>query len=317
MALGCHNAIAYTLHMKIRVLSRTLVWLALLLAAGCSSTPTHNPPPKARVSKQSADYWALVAVEAMQIRGDSSLALANIRRAGEAEPQSTDLAWLWVSLCLRAKGCAPEPLEARLRKLDPGNAAVWVAPLARAQAQQDAPSEVQILDTIGKSQRFDVYWNSLLWRLAQVRASEAPPEQRLRTTTALNDVAKMLSAIILPSFQPLVVSCSGERVGEPVMADRCMQVAHVLERGDSYAAEAVGLGIEQRIERQGSAAGIVVADRIQTLRNKRDTAAAVIESQVEREKFSAEYIELLKKLHREQDVTDAILRWSGEDATRR
>src|SRR4051812_21189989 len=229
--------------MRLRVLPRILAWLALLLAAGCSSTPSHNPPSHARVSKENPNYWALAAVEAMQVKEDSSLALANIQRAGEAEPQSTDLAWLWVSLCLRAKGCAPEPLETRLRKLDPGNAAVWLAPLTRAQAQQDARSEVQILDMIGKSQRFDVYWNSLLWRLAQVRASAAPSAQRLPTTTALNDVAKMLSAVILPSFQPLVASCRGERVGEPVMADRCMQVAHVLEGGDSYAAEAVGLGI--------------------------------------------------------------------------
>jgi hypothetical protein len=90
----------------------------------------------------------------------------------------------------------------------------------------------------------------------------------------------------------------------------------VLESGDSYAAEAVGLGIEQRIYSEGSSEGIRLADRIQNLRHQRDTAAAVIESQVEREKFSLQYIELLKKLRREQDVTSAILRWSGEDGSR-
>ncbi len=200
----------------------------------------------------------------------------------------------------------------RLRKLDPGNTAVWLAPLARAQTDKDMRSEAEILDTIGKGERFDVYWNSLLWRLTQVRASAAPKDQRLPTTAALNDVAKMLSAVILPSLQPLANACSSERVSQSIVAARCKQVARVLENGDSYAAEAIGLGIEQRIYPEGSPEGVALADRIQNLRYRRDTAAAVIESQVEREKFSLQYLELLKKLRREQDVTDAILRWSGE-----
>jgi hypothetical protein len=93
---------------------------------------------------------------------------------------------------------------------------------------------------------------------------------------------------------------------------RCKLVAKVLENGDSYAAQAVGLGIEQRIYLEGSPEAVALADRIQNLRHRRDTAAAIMESQVEREKFSEQYIELLKKLRREQDVTDAILRWAGE-----
>jgi hypothetical protein len=122
----------------------------------------------------------------------------------------------------------------------------------------------------------------------------------------------MLSAVILPSLQPLAIACGSDRLTQPGATARCKQVAKVLENGDSYAAEAVGLGIEQRIFMDGTPESVAVADRIQTLRYRRDTAAAVIESQVEREKFSIQYMELLKKLRREQEVTDAILRWSGE-----
>jgi hypothetical protein len=302
--------------MNLRVLSKSLVCLALLLLVGCGSAPTKNSSPRSRAIKQNADYWALAAVEAEQIRGDAAGALANIQRAVQAEPQRSDLTWLWLSLCLRARGCAPDPIESKLQKLDAGNAAVWLAPLARAQGERDARGEAKILEAIGKGQRFDVYWNSLLWRLASVRASAAPQEQRLPVTTATNDVARMLSALILPSLQPLATACGSDRVTQQDVAARCKQVARVLENGDSYAAEAVGLGIEQRVYLEGTPESIVLADRIQTLRNRRDTAAAVIESQVEREKFSVEYLELLKKLRREQDVTEAILRWSGERGTR-
>jgi hypothetical protein len=299
--------------MNLRSCFGSAVWIGVLILTACSSPGAKNPPPKPQRVKATADYWALSAVEAMQIKGDSALALADIQRATQAEPQEADLTWLWVNLCLRAKGCAPEPIELRLRKLDPGNAAVWLAPLARAQADKDVRSEQEILETLAKGERFDVYWNSLLWKLAQVRASAAPPAQRLRTTAALNDVAKMLSAVILPSLQPLASACSSERVAQKATAARCKQAAKVLESGDSYAAEAVGLGIEQRIYLEGSPESVILADRIQNLRYKRDTAAAVIEAQVEREKFSIEYLELLKRIRREQDVTDAILRWSGED----
>lgn len=303
--------------MKRSALSKPFVCLAVLLLIGCGSTPQKTSTPRpARATKQNADYWALAAVEASQIRGDGAEALANIQRAVQAQPRQADLTWLWLSLCLRANGCSPDPIEGQLRKLDAGNAVVWLTPLAKAQKERDARSEAQILDTIGKLQRFDVYWNSLLWRLTTVRASAAPPEQRLAVTAALNDVARMLSAVILPSLQPLAIACSSDRATQQSAAGRCKQVARVLENGDSYAAEAVGLGIEQRVYLDGTPESIVLADRIQTLRNRRDTAAAVIESQVEREKFSVEYLELLKKLRREQDVTDAILRWSGEGVKR-
>src|SRR3954470_21001910 len=141
------DAIAYTSHMNLRAFAYLILLVALSIGAGCSSAPAKAPQPKPHTSKQNADAWALAAVEAMQIRGDAALALANAQRAGQAEPQRADLTWLWISLCLRAQGCSPEQLESRLRSLDPGNGAVWLAPLARAQAEGDTRSEEQILET--------------------------------------------------------------------------------------------------------------------------------------------------------------------------
>jgi hypothetical protein len=300
------------MNMNRRASIRWVSIVAALVLTACASGPSQTSR-QASNAKSTADQWALAAVEAMQIRSDNALALADIQRAIRAEPQRPDLMWLWLSLCVRAQGCVPDPIEVGLRKLDAGNGAAWIGPLARSQAQRDVRSEEQILNVLGKAQRFDVYWNTLLWRLASIRARAEPHDQRLPKTVALNDVARMLSAVILPSLQPVVTACSAEKMTQRQVVARCKLVAKVLENGDSYAAQAVGLGIEQRIYLEGSPEAVALADRIQNLRHRRDTAAAIMESQVEREKFSEQYIELLKKLRREQDVTDAILRWAGED----
>ena len=53
-------------------------------------------------------------------------------------------------------------------------------------------------------------------------------------------------------------------------------------------------------------------ERVATLSYRSQAAGAVVRSQVERDKFSAQMIELMKKLPREQDVSLAILRWAGQ-----
>ena len=62
----------------------------------------------------------------------------------------------------------------------------------------------------------------------------------------------------------------------------------------------------------GSPAAVVLEERAATLSYRNQAAGAIVRSQVERDKFSAQFIELMKKLPREQDVSVAILRWAGQ-----
>ena len=85
-----------------------------------------------------------------------------------------------------------------------------------------------------------------------------------------------------------------------------------MQRGDTALVEGIGLGIAQRVSDPASPAWNAVEQRVAALANQTEAAGAIIRSQVERERFSVEMIELLKKLRREQDVSVAILRWAGQ-----
>ena len=57
---------------------------------------------------------------------------------------------------------------------------------------------------------------------------------------------------------------------------------------------------------------MVLDERVATLSYRSQQSGAIVREQVERDKFSAQMIELMKKLPREQDVSLAILRWAGQ-----
>jgi NifB/MoaA-like Fe-S oxidoreductase len=68
----------------------------------------------------------------------------------------------------------------------------------------------------------------------------------------------------------------------------------------------------QRLATPASPDSIVLDERVATLSYRSQAAGAVVREQVERDRFSAQLLELMKKLPREQDVSVAILRWAGQ-----
>jgi hypothetical protein len=85
-----------------------------------------------------------------------------------------------------------------------------------------------------------------------------------------------------------------------------------MQSSDTTLAEGLGLAMAQHLATPASPEAVVLDERIATLSYRSQAAGAVVRSQVERDKFSAQMIELMKKLPREQDVSVAILRWAGE-----
>lgn len=300
----------------------TPLLLALCLVACSSPAPDRGdsaprvPAPASRPLEpvNKADAAAAAALRIAAVDRDAGRALSAMRQAAASAPERADLARLSLQFCLNVPGCEAEPYESRLRKLDPGNGVVWLGPVARAQARRDVQAEQQILEALGQSERVDLYWNTLLWRLA----SALPPPPAVAgapnapLTTSLNDVTIWLAAAGIPSFQGLSAACMPERAQDASARSRCMRVAQALQRGDTSLVEGIGLGIAQRLAEPGSPAWNTIEQRIGTLAYQTEGAGEIIRSQVERERFSAEMIELLKKLHREQDVSLAILRWAGQ-----
>jgi hypothetical protein len=299
--------------MKSRVMIRltALSALAVLGLAGCA-TPAPQPDREgAAAVLRDPDQLAAHALKSWRVDGDAQRALASIARATELAPDRKDLMWLHVRLCNESRGCEPEPVEARFRKADPQNGAVWLGVLGRSQARRDTRAEDQIIEAMSRAQNFDVRWTSSLWRLTEAIRSTMGTTER-PVATALDQATELLSAIAVPALAPLSAACSPENTRDSNRAIRCERIAQALQNSDTTLAEGVGLGIARRIAAPGSVAAATLDERVTTLTYRSQVAGSVIRSQVEREKFAVEMLELLKKLHREQDVSLAILRWAGE-----
>jgi hypothetical protein len=298
--------------------------LVVLLLSACASSPPQRGASTTRPAAEGADAdqmaGAALALWGTNASANGSQALSQIQKAAQAAPERPDILWLHLRLCTEVPGCEPEPIEARLRKLDPGSGSVWLGPLARAQARRDARAEAQILDMMSKAAHFNVYWTTLVAKLSPplshtpVGTSVAQPVPT-PLTNAMNSTISWLSSLAIPAFRSVSLACDEQHVREPETRVRCQQVAQALQRSDTTLAEGIGLGIEQRLVPPSSGGAMQVMEKIQTLRHQNQAAGAIVAAQVEKEKFSEQMLKLMQQLKKEQDVSRAILRWAGEPLT--
>jgi hypothetical protein len=299
---------------------RLVVFAAMLVLTACSSQGpqrgTGAPAASTSMTSGNPDELAGDALQALA-DGNSQRALAAIARANLVAPKRPDLAWLHARICMLAPGCEPEPVETRLRNLAPDNGVVWLGPLARAQSRHDRRVEDQILEAMSRAQRFDLYWTGLVWRLTTARNAQGPAPgtpaaEPQPLTHALDQTTEALSGAVVPAFRPLNTACALDRTQDAATHTRCERIAQAMQRSDTTLVEGIGLGMGQRLATPGSPDALVLDERGATLSYRSQAAGAVVRSQVERDKFSAQMIELMKKLPREQDVSLAILRWAGQ-----
>jgi hypothetical protein len=292
--------------------------LALLLTA-CAGAPGPRPDaPAAAAGNGDANEVAAVALNVWALDGgNTSQALAQMQKAAQLAPQRPEFIWLHLRICAEVKGCEPEPIEAQLRKLDPSSGAVWLGPLARAQARQDARAEEQILEVMSKAGHFNVYWTTLIARLTPPIAKLPTGASTIREvptplTNGLNTTVGWLSKLDMPAFTSISKACDQQRVRDPATRVRCEAIAQALQKSDTTLAEGLGLGIAQRLAVPESAAALRLSERINTLRYQNQTSGTIVAEQLEREKFSDQMLKLMAQLPREQDVSRAIIRWAGQ-----
>jgi len=289
-------------------LNRFILTLALAMGAvACSSSP--EKPVTAPKASSSADAQAAEALAVFELQRDGARAWSLISGATSQAPNRADLAYLQASLCQLMEGCQPEPYEARVRKLDPGNGAIWMRALAEAQRQKETTVEAQILDAIGHAQRFDVYWNPLVASITFARIAKGSG-----ANAALSETIDWLGSTIVPQFQPLTLACSRTRTTEQPWAERCRRAARVLMNSDTYIAESIGTVLAQQVAMQPTEQ-TQLKERARTSRYLWRTYAELTNSQVERDKFSLQLLELMRKLRREQDVQLAVVRWARRPVT--
>ena len=295
--------------MKGTNLNRFILGFVIVLA-GCASPKVDTPRAKPADAGPTADAFASEALATYHMQRDGARTLMLMAAAVKQAPNRADIEYLQVALCRQIEGCGPEPFEARLRKLDAGNAIVWLRTLSNAQRQRDVAVEAQVLDAMGRAERFDVYWPSLVAGIATARS---PGPTGLET--ALNETVGWLAATAVPSLQPLTAACTRVRLSEPAWTERCRRVASVLMRSDTYIVESFGIAIAKQVSVGDPVELAKLDDRARTSRYLWRTSAEIIGSQVERDKFAAEHLKLMRMVKREQDVHSAITRWAGRPTT--
>jgi hypothetical protein len=296
--------------MYLRYLNRFMLTLVLAIGIGACGGATVKPAPTPQSpAAPGADAYAAEALATYQLQRDGARAYALITSARKLAPKRTDLAYLELSLCKLIEGCESEPLEAQFRKLDSGNAVVWMRALADAQRRHETAVEAQIVEAIGRSQRLDLYWNRLVNSVTSARIVNGAGAH-----AALGETMSWLGSTVVPSFQTITLSCGRARTGEQVWSDRCRRVAQVLMNSDTYLAESIGIALAQQVTADPEEIEKLAA-RARTGRYLWQASGAIINSQVERDKFAMEMLDLMSKLRREQDVHIAVLRWAGRPLT--
>jgi len=260
------------------------------------------------------------AVDALAKRSDAdSLAAAGIlsltslrhdplellARASAAAPGRADLLWLHIRACLETPGCDPEPIERRLRALDPANGTGWLVDLMRANAAKDYVASDAILAGIGRSDRVDIYWTTLIAHLTRATART----HEVSLNEAQNLIIGALAGSIIPAFAVVSNSCKGERLARPEIVETCQGVARALMRGDTYITEMMGVIIAKGVWPEASPEWRAAEDawRLFEYRSKLSASDSADAAHTE------EFLALCEKNRREQDVFMAQLISEGKN----
>lgn len=200
------------------------------------------------------------------LRQDAAAFAALLVRAGELAPDDPLIAWLERTGCPASQPlCRPEQTLARLQRLEPDNAATWLATLEDAVANGDHAAADRALVQAGRAGYYDSYWGEaghfLDATLADVplppRSAAVMDAQRRQANgaAALTDAdlrsvsaIAMASALATPALASLMRSCRSEDAA--VAAARrspCLAVAVRLAESDTLLGRRLGLGLAVRL----------------------------------------------------------------------
>jgi hypothetical protein len=285
--------------------------LAAALLAACASKEASNRATYERTLAQArqallaaGDADSLAAAALLIYKGDASERLALVTRAAAAAPERPDLAWLQLQQCIRVPSCDVEPIETQLRRLDPGNGAAWSGSLARS--LDDAAKRDSLVAAIASSERFDVYWNALIFHTANalIKSGAMPAPNALVAAIGGG------SAQAIPAFQPLTAGCKGPALEQAAALVRCRRLTAVLRHGDTYITEMLGQSLAKRLWQVGSPEYQEVVDARRVTRYRCEAAVKANRDLVSPE-GTKRYLELLATHRTEQEVSLAELTRAG------
>ena len=287
------------------VLTAFLIACATSPDAQLSQAERHSERAIGELAKR-ADADSLAAAGLLSLRGHGNHSLTLFDRAVAASPARPDIVWLQAQNCRATPQCNPEPMERRLRELDPSNGAGWLGALARADAQNDAGAKDVALAALGRSQRVDIYWTTLIAGLS--RAVAQTKTMSLREAEVV--IIGLLAAEAIPAYRVASNACKGERLQRVEVNEICRGVAQAFEQGDTYITEMIGITIAKRVWPEQSVEWKAASDARQVF-EYRSKLSAKLERDRPNEREAQIYLALCGQNRREQDVSRALLIRAG------
>jgi hypothetical protein len=255
-----------------------------------------------------SDADSLAAAALLSSGPGRSRALALITRATSAAPDRPDLAWLEAQVCAAVASCNPEPVERRLRALDPSNGAGWMGELTRADAAKDVERRDRALSRIAQSTRVEIYWTTLIARLSEAAART----RKLSLSEVETLIIGSLAAQAIPAYSAASNACKGDRLQQPEVVQVCRGVAKAFSAGDTYITEMIGIAVTKRVWPESSSEWSAAneARRVYEYRSQRFEKLADDPQDIGAAK---RYLALCAQNRREQDVFRAALVAAGQN----
>ena len=252
---------------------------------------------------------------------------ALIRRAQKFGPDDALVAWIatFIGCAADAAPCHNEA-AARLQKIAPDNAAVWLPSL---HAAQDPGQARALLASMAQAQRFDDYWAASV--LAVFRALQTLPVPAEVLGHGLNEIAARINLAtsvgggFLPNYARFGQICRSNDATDEALVSDCLAVAKLLESGGSFRSQAIGFGVEDSLLPRGTARDVLKARQRSSAWQKEQFLE--ISGRFPRDEALAEtYIDLLREQGNELATVTALLRrqhvptepdtsWQPESAT--
>lgn len=295
-----------------------LAWLLLPLFLGACA----SHPPRAKLYQQHAqqtiaelvkkgDADSLAAAGLLNMQGQQQPpSLTLLARATALAPQRPDLAWLQIQICGKLSSCDSQPMEARLRALDPSNGAGWFGLLARADASGDQRSKEAALRAISATDRVDIYWTTLISRLTGAAARAGV----MSTQEAEVSIIGLLAADAIPAYRVVADTCVR---GHPTVDEdiqKCRGIARAMQRGDTYITEMIGIAIARNVWPESSPEW-QAAVHARSVYEYRSGILQHLDARQPLDRRAADnYLALCTRYPREQDVERARLLAAGMKA---
>jgi hypothetical protein len=200
-----------------------------------------------------------------EVRLPRERALQLLKEAAALAPNDPAVQSLTLLICETTPGCDPSAYEKTLRAIDPKNALGWYGEFVRAVDAKDRAATASALANMASAERYDWYWWTRISYVAEAFDSVrvAPPNSipspsvpSLRDMATVNAIGVM-AAMAMPPFRPLTQTCKSD---DAVIAEQCAKIGSVMENGDNFLVQGIGLAVQKIIAAPGSDEALRVAE---------------------------------------------------------